>query len=151
MKPATKVVAGLVVDLLGVGDLLDPAVVHDRDPVRHRQRLLLVVGDVDEGDPDLALDLLQLDLQALAELQVERAERLVEQQHLRQVDQRPRQRHPLLLAAGELGGAAVRLRREADPLELLADAPRRSRALSTFLRLRPKATLSATLRCGKSA
>ena len=118
MKPATKVVVGPVVDLLGIADLLDPAAVHDRDPVGHRQRLLLVVGDVDEGDPDLALDPLQLDLQALAQLQVERAERLVEQQHLRQVDQRPRQRNPLLLAARELGRAPVGLGGEADPLQL---------------------------------
>ena len=109
MKPATKVVVRPLVDLDGRADLLDPAVVHHRDPVAHRQRLLLVVGDVDEGDADLALDPLQLELQALAQLQVEGAERLVEEQHLRQVDQRPGERDPLLLAAGELRGAAVRL------------------------------------------
>ena len=107
-----------LVDGLGIGDLLDPAAVHDRDPVGHRQRLLLVVGDVDEGDPDLALDPLQLDLQPLAQLQVERAERLVEQQHLGQVDQRPGQRDALLHAARELVRAPVDLGREADPLEL---------------------------------
>ena len=121
MKPATKVVVGPLVDLLGAGDLLDPAAVHDRDPVGHRQRLLLVVGDVDEGDPDLALDPLQLELQALAQLQVEGAERLVEQQHLRQVDQRPGQRDPLLHAARELVRAPVDLAREPDPLELGLD------------------------------
>ena len=59
------------------------AVVEDRDPVAHGQRLLLVVGDEHEGDADLALDLLQLDLHLPAQLEVERAERLVEQQHLR--------------------------------------------------------------------
>ena len=32
-------------------------VVEHRDPVAHRERLLLVVGDEDEGDADLALDL----------------------------------------------------------------------------------------------
>ena len=37
-----------------------------------------------------------------ADLGVERAERLVEQQHLGLVGQRPGQRHPLLLAAREL-------------------------------------------------
>ena len=56
---------------------------HDRDPVGHRQRLALVVGDVDEGDPDLLLDPGELDLHLLAELEVERAERLVEQQDAR--------------------------------------------------------------------
>ncbi len=85
------------------------------------------MGDVDEGDPDLALDLLQLDLQALAQLQVERAERLVEQQHLRQVDQRPRQRHPLLHAAGELRGPPVRLAAPARPAAARPPPVRRSR------------------------
>ncbi len=72
--------------------------------------------------PTVALDLLELDLQALAQLQVEGAERLVEQQHLGQVDQRARQRDALLLAARELGGPAVRLASEPDALELGRDA-----------------------------
>ena len=76
--------------------------VHDRDAVGHRERLLLVVGDVEERDPDLALDRLQLHLHLLAQLQVERAERLVEQQHRGPVDERPRERHALALAAREL-------------------------------------------------
>ena len=79
--------------------LLDPAVAHDDDHVAHRQRLLLVVGHVDEGDPDLALELLELDLHLVAELAVERAERLVEQQHRRVVDERPSQGDALLLTA----------------------------------------------------
>ena len=83
MNPATNCSDGLLVDLLRRPALGDPALGHDRDAVRHRERLLLVVGDEDEGDPDLALDLLQLDLHLAAELQVERAERLVEQQDLR--------------------------------------------------------------------
>ena len=81
MKPATNAFDGLLVDLLGRAELLDDAVVHDRDAVRHRERLLLVVRHVDERDPDLALDALELDLHLLAQLEVERAERLVEQQH----------------------------------------------------------------------
>jgi hypothetical protein len=87
---------GAVVDLLGRRHLLDPAAVHHRDPVAHRQRLLLVVGDVDEGDADVALDPLQLDLQFLTQFQVQGPERLVEEEDLRQVDQRPGERHPLL-------------------------------------------------------
>ena len=43
--------------------LLDPAVGHDGDAVAHGQRLFLVVGDIDEGDADLLLQRLQLDLQ----------------------------------------------------------------------------------------
>src|SRR6185503_5203546 len=68
-------------------------------------------------------DALQLDLELLAELQVERAERLVEEQHGGPVHERARKRHALLLPTGELRGLALRLRREADALELLAHAP----------------------------
>ena len=58
--------------------------------------------DVDERDADLLLDLLQLDLHLLPELEVERAERFVEEQHLGLVDHRPGQSDPLALAAGQL-------------------------------------------------
>src|SRR3546814_6058862 len=40
----------VLVDLGAGADLLDDALAHHRDAVRHRQRLALVVGDVDEGD-----------------------------------------------------------------------------------------------------
>ncbi len=45
----------LAVDLVGRADLLDAALVHHHDPVGHRQRLLLVVGDHDRGEPEAAL------------------------------------------------------------------------------------------------
>ena len=73
----------MLVDLGRRADLLDPAVVEHGQAVAHGQRLLLVVRHVDEGDADLLLDPLELDLHLLAELEVERAERLVEQQHAR--------------------------------------------------------------------
>ena len=60
------------------------------------------MGDEDERDADVALDRLQLDLHLLAQLEVERAERLVEQQHLRTVDERSGERDALALAAREL-------------------------------------------------
>ena len=72
--------------------------------------------------PDIALDSLQLDLKLLAELEVERAERLVEQQHRGPVDERARERHALLLAARELARLALGLARQADALELLGHA-----------------------------
>ena len=53
--------------------------VHHGDPVRHGQCLFLVVRDVDEGRPKIGLDPLQLQLHVLAQLHVQRAERLVEQ------------------------------------------------------------------------
>jgi hypothetical protein len=89
----------VLVDVLRRPALLDLAGLHDGDPVGHRERLLLVVGHVQERDPDLALNPLQLHLHLLAQLQVERAERLVQQQHGGPVDERPRERHALLLPA----------------------------------------------------
>jgi hypothetical protein len=116
---------GQVVQLGGRAELLDLAGVHHGDRVGHRHGLLLVVGDVHERDADLGLDPLQLDLHPPAQGQVQRAERLVEQQHLRVVDQRAGQRDPLLLAAGELGGTAPAVPVELDqgehPLDLGGD------------------------------
>ena len=107
--------------------------------------------DVDERDPDLVLDALQLELHLLAELQVEGAERLVEEQHARPVHERARERDPLLLAAGELPRLALAERAELDEVEDVLDAPLELLALRTPLRRRPKATLSRIVRCGKSA
>ena len=70
-----------LVDLARRADLVDPALVHDGDPVAHAERLFLVVGDEDEGRPHLLLQRLQLDPQLAADFRVERAERLVEKQH----------------------------------------------------------------------
>ena len=81
-KLATNVVLRVLVELAGGAHLLDHAGVHHRDGVGHRHGLLLVVGDVDEREADLGLDPLELDLHRAAQLEVERAQRLVEQQHL---------------------------------------------------------------------
>ena len=97
----------LLVDLAGGPDLLDPALAHHREAVGHREGLFLVVRDVDEGHPDLLLQGLELDLERLPELGVERAERLVQKKHGRVEDQSPRERHPLLLAPRELVRFAV--------------------------------------------
>ena len=56
MNSATNGVAGAAVHLGRRADLLDPAAVHDGDPVRDRERLLLVVRDVDRRDAELELD-----------------------------------------------------------------------------------------------
>ena len=58
----------------------------------------------------------------LAELQVERAERLVEQEHSRLVDERAPERDALLLPARELPRLALREPGEPDELEHLAHA-----------------------------
>src|SRR3990172_5278235 len=109
--------ARTLVQLLRRAELLDPTCPHDRDPVGHGHRLFLVVGDVDEGDADLGLDPLQLDLHLLAQLEVEGAQRLVEEQHLGVIDERSGEGHPLLLAARELGRLAVLVARHLDELQ----------------------------------
>ena len=88
MKSATNAVVGSLVEVRGSASCSTRPAVHHRDPVGHRQRLLLVVGDVDEGRPGRLLDPLQLELHLVAQLQVEGAERLVEEQRRGSVDER---------------------------------------------------------------
>ena len=57
--------------------------------------------------PTSCLDALELHLELLAQLEVQGAQRLVQQQHARPVDQRAGERHALALAARELAGPAV--------------------------------------------
>ena len=54
MKRATNSVRGRVEDLARRALLLDPALVHHHDEVGQRHGLVLAVGDVDEGDAELA-------------------------------------------------------------------------------------------------
>ncbi len=63
--------------------------------------------DVDEGHAQLLVQRLQLVLHVLAQLLVQRAERLVHQHQLGFEHQRARQGDALLLAAGELRGIAL--------------------------------------------
>src|SRR5262249_32666905 len=102
-----EVAGGLLVDLDRRAPLLDAAPVEHGQAVAHGQRLFLVVGDVDEADPDLTLDALELELHLLAEFRIQRPQRLVEQEHLRLVDDGARQRDPLPLATGELDRLAA--------------------------------------------
>ena len=63
--------------------------------------------DIHEGRPELGLDPLQLELHQLAQLHVEGAERLVEEQGRRAVHQGAGECHPLLLPARKLPCAAA--------------------------------------------
>ena len=106
--------------------------------------------DVHERDADLVLDPLELELHLLAELEVERAERLVEEQHARPVDERARQGDALLLAARELARLAPLEARQVDERQAsetrsFSSPPRIPRRRS------PNATFSKMFRCGKSA
>jgi hypothetical protein len=83
------------------------AQVHYADAVGEREGLFLVVRDQHGGDAELALHAADGPAQLLADLGVQRAEGLIEQQHLRLVRQRARHGDALLLAAGELRGQAL--------------------------------------------
>jgi hypothetical protein len=77
-------------------------VVHDDHRVGDGQRLLLVVRDVDHGQPQRLLQVADLLAHITAQLGVEVGQRLVEQQHPRLQHDGARDRDALLLAAGEL-------------------------------------------------
>ncbi len=100
-----------------IGDLLDARVVHDDDPIRHRERLFLVVRDVDEHQPELALEVAELDPHAQLEQAVEVAERLVEQQRLGLRHQHAGEGDTLLLPTRQGARLAVGERFQADHLE----------------------------------
>ena len=100
------------VDHLGRGGLLDVALIHHHHHVGDRDRFELGVGDVDEGDAELALQAAQLAAHLQPEILVERRQRLVQQEHARVGDDRTRERDPLLLAARELRRHAVGERAE---------------------------------------
>ena len=79
------------------------------------------MGHVDERDPDLLLDRLELDLHLLPQLEVQGAQRLVEKEDTGPVDEGARERDALALPAGELSGTSTAEVAEAHHLERLAD------------------------------
>jgi len=91
-----------VVDVPGRADLLHHAIEHHADLVGDRERLLLVVRDIDRGDAEFLLQPPDVAPQVHPQLGIEVGQRLVHQQHLGADHQRPRQAHTLLLAAAEL-------------------------------------------------
>ena len=101
MKPPTKRFTGCSYSSCGRRDLLQLALAHHRDPVAHRHRLDLVVGDVDRRHAELVLEARDLGAHVDAELRVEVRERLVHQVRLRLADDRAAHRHPLALSARE--------------------------------------------------
>ena len=111
-----------LVELARARDLLDPAAVHHDDLVGDLHRLLLVVRDDHRRRVRLVVEAPQPGAQLGAHLRVERAERLVEQQHRRVDRERAGEAHPLALAARELRRVAVREPVELHEREQLRDA-----------------------------
>ena len=102
-----KAVGRGLIDFLRAAQLLHAPALHHRNAVRHRQSLVLIMGDKDKGDAGFALQRLQFRPHPLAQLGVQRRQGFVQQQDLRPRRQRARQGHPLLLPARKLIGAAM--------------------------------------------
>jgi hypothetical protein len=122
MNAATNTLSGLVVEVLRGVDLLQVAVLEHGDPVAHRHRFDLVVGDVHGGDGELTLQRGDLGAHLHAQLRVEVRQRLVHEERGRLAHDRPAHRHALTLAAGELARLAVEVLLELEDRCRLADA-----------------------------
>ncbi|CAM5619120.1 hypothetical protein SBADM41S_04734 [Streptomyces badius] len=97
--------------------LLQAARVEDGDPVGHGERLLLVVGDEDGGDPERELKAADLLPESEPDLGIECRERLVQQQHPGAQGERAGQGDALLLAAGHLVREAAAVVGQPDQVE----------------------------------
>lgn len=106
-----------LVDARRAVELLDPALVDDRDAIRERHRLALVVRNVHKRDTDPIVNRVEFEKHVLTELEVKRRERLVQEEHLRTVHERPRDRDTLLLSARELVRILPRVFGELDHLQ----------------------------------
>lgn len=112
----------LEIDFHRRADLDDLAAFHDRDAVRHGERLFLIMG-YEHGRRACAADnAADLGAQRDANLGVERRQWLIEQQYRRIGRQGARERHSLLLAAGELMWVALRQLADARQRAQLVDA-----------------------------
>ena len=114
--------------------LLQAAVVHHRDAVGDRRRLLLIVRDVDGGGVETLVQAAHLGPELHPEISLEVAERLVHEEHLRRAHDGAAERHPLALSARELVrplaqmlGDLQGLGDRRDPPADLARAARRAR------------------------
>src|SRR6266404_595729 len=92
---------GARIDFAGRRNLFEGSVAKQSDAIGESHGLVLVVRDKEESDADFALQGLQLALHLLAQIGVERGERLIEQQELRSIDERAGESDALLLAAAE--------------------------------------------------
>ena len=106
-------VRGRPIDRHRLVELLQDAVVHHRDAVRHHHRLFLIVGDEDDGDLELALQALDLGARLHPQAGVKVGERFVHEERRRMAHDGAADRDALPLAAGQFGGRAVEIGVEA--------------------------------------
>ena len=109
-KVATNRLAGRSYSAIGVSICWIIAILQHHDALAERHRLDLVVGDVDHGGAELAMQARDLHAHRHAQLGVEVGQRLVEQEHLRLAHQRAAERDALALAARQRGRLAIEQR-----------------------------------------
>ncbi len=116
--------------------MLEHAVAHDRDPMPHRHRLDLIVGDVDSRGLEPALQLDQLGPGLDPQLCVEIRKRLVHEKRLRLADDRARERDALALPTRQLCRLAVEQLRQPEGVGCVGDKALtfRGRGLATLQR-----------------
>ena len=71
------------IDFVRTTELLDPAAIEDGDAIGKSQRLALVMRHIDKRSADLAMDPAEFPFHLQPDGEIERRQRLVEQQHLR--------------------------------------------------------------------
>ena len=120
---ANELGPGREVQLFGRPCLSDRPLAHDHDPIGDGHGLLLVVGHVDRGDAQAALEAADLPPGVDPQLGVEIGQGLVEEQHLGLDDDGPGQRDALLLAPGDLVRELVLVTPQAHQLEHLRHPP----------------------------
>src|SRR3954454_25338098 len=107
MKRATYVVAGRAEDLLRCAVQLHASLTHHRDSVRDGERLLLVVGHEDRGHAQPRVEELDLGAHPQSQRGGEVREGLIEEEYPWLSNDRPPQRHALLLPTGKLARQAI--------------------------------------------
>ena len=100
-------VGGAVVDVVRRAQLLQHAALHHGDAAAQGHGLDLVVGDIDAGDAAALVQAFDFGPHFHAQLGIQVGQRLVEQKQLWLTGEGAAHRHPLALAAAELGGATV--------------------------------------------
>src|SRR5262249_42035922 len=93
-------------NVLRCAQLLDSTLAHHGHAVRHTERFVLIMRDVEKRHPDLTLNTPKLRLHSLAQLPIQSPQGLVQQEHMGLQHQCTRQGHALLLPAAELVGTA---------------------------------------------
>src|SRR5688572_25866268 len=113
-------------------DYLTP--IEHSDAIRCGHGLALIMSHVNRGDTEFFVQPPDLAAHLFAQIRIQIAQRLVHEQNLRLNHQRPRQRHTLLLPAGELGRIAVFQLRQVHDAEQFGDF-RVDLLLGEFLKL----------------